>query len=64
MLASSEGDAGAAGNSRTTVTNPSGAVIPKANLAPWPVQDNRAVYAGVTTTASNSRVSVVAYYRA
>lgn len=42
--------------------NPSGATLPKANTAPWPIEDSRAVWAGVTTTATNSRVSITAVY--
>ena len=41
---------------------PSGTLVPKANTRPWPVDDNGAVYAGATTTASSSRISITAVY--
>lgn len=58
----------AAQNTATSVPYPIGAYIPAkttgGSLIPFPVKDCNAVYAGVTTTGSNSRVSVAAYYRA
>jgi len=57
----------AAQNTAANVPYPIGAYIPaKTNggsLIPFCVKDCDAVYAGVTTTGSNSRVSVAAYYR-
>jgi hypothetical protein len=54
-------------NTAAGVPYPIGAFIPAkttgGSLIPFPVKDCNAVYAGVTTTASNSRVSVAAYYR-
>jgi hypothetical protein len=50
-------------NTVANVPQPNGAYVPKANTAPYPVYDSNAVYAGITITASNSRVTVVATYR-
>lgn len=55
---------GAAQNTVTSVPNPNGTYLPKANTVPYPVLDSNAVYAGVTTTSSSSRVSVTDYFRA
>ncbi len=41
---------------------PSGTLIPKANTAPYPVQESGVVYAGATNAAVNSRVAVTAVY--
>ena len=57
----------AAQNTVASVPYPIGAYVPAkstgGSLVPFPVKDCDAVYAGVTTTNSNSRVSVAAYYR-
>lgn len=54
-------------NTAASVPYPIGAYVPAkttgGSLIPFPVKDCDAVYAGVTTTGSNSRVSVAAYYR-
>lgn len=54
-------------NTAQDVPYPIGTLIPSkttgGSLMAFPVHDNGAVYAGVTTIASNSRVSVAAYYR-
>lgn len=55
--------AGAATNTVASNPRPSGAVIPKANTAPYPLDSNDVVYVGLTTTGSASRVSVTAVYR-
>lgn len=62
VIAGTRGIAGSAVNT-TAGAPPDGTVVPKANTVPYPVHDNGAVFAGVTTTGSNSRVSVAAYYR-
>jgi hypothetical protein len=54
-------------NTVSGVPYPIGAYIPAkttgGSLIPFPVRDCDAVFAGVTVTNSNSRVSVAAYYR-
>lgn len=54
-------------NTVSGVPYPIGAYVPAkttgGSLAWFPVKDCDAVYAGVTTVATNSRVSVAAYYR-
>jgi hypothetical protein len=49
-------------NTATNVPYPSGTYLPKANTAPLRIDGNDLVYAGITTTASNSRVSIIATY--
>ena len=51
-------------NTVTNTPNPQGTLVPHTLTAPFPVRDCNAVFAGVTTTATASRVSVAAYYRA
>lgn len=63
VIASTKGVAGSAVNTVASAPNPDGTLVPKINTAPWPVHDSGAVFAGATTTASSSRVSVAAYYR-
>ncbi len=46
----------------TATPEPQGTLIPARNTAPWPVDDTGSVWAGVTTTASPSRVAVTAVY--
>lgn len=57
----------AANNTVSSVPYPIGAYLPAKTTAgvieKLPVKDCQAVFAGVTTTASNSRVCVAAYYR-
>lgn len=57
----------AAQNTAANVPQPIGGYIPSktsgGSIIPYPVRDCGAVFAGATTTASNSRVSVLAYYR-
>lgn len=62
VLGPTAGVAGAAANTVTNVPNPNGTYLPKANTAPYPVEDSGPVFAGVTTTASASRVAVTAVY--
>ena len=54
-------------NTTADVPYPIGSYVPAktagGSFIPFPVRDCNAVFAGVTTTASNSRVSVAAYYR-
>lgn len=54
-------------NTASSVPYPIGTYVPSkttaGSIVPFPVRDCDAVYAGVTTTGSNSRVSVAAYYR-
>lgn len=56
--------AGSTVNTVAGVPQPNGAYIPKANTAPTPVKGGNAVWAGITTAGSNSRVTVIATYRA
>jgi len=51
-------------NTKTNVPQPSGAVVPKSLTAWTPLETSDRVWAGVTTTATNSRVSVISVYRA
>lgn len=64
VLGPSAGVAGSAVNTVASVPNPNGAYVPKANTAPVRLEGGNAVFAGVTTTATASRVSVIATYRA
>lgn len=50
-------------NTVTSVPQPQGTYLPKANTAPIMVKDYNAVFAGATTTATESRVAVAAFYR-
>lgn len=63
IIGPSRGVVAAAVNTAAGVPNPNGSYIPKSSTVPYPVRDNGPVYAGITTTASNSRVSVTACYR-
>lgn len=57
---------GASSNTVTNVPSPSGTYVPAKTTGgalQWlPVYTTDKVYAGITTTGSNSRVSIVAYY--
>jgi len=64
MIGPSAGVVGAAVNTVASVPNPNGTLVQKSDTAPYPVHDNGAVYAGITTTGSSSRVTVAAYYKA
>lgn len=67
VVIGTKGQVQATQNTAANVPQPIGAYVPsKANggsIVPFPVRDSGAVYAGVTTTAASSRVSVAAYYR-
>ncbi|HEY1622147.1 MAG TPA: hypothetical protein VGG25_31305 [Streptosporangiaceae bacterium] len=62
-----QGQAGAALNTAADTPMPIGALVPSQATAGaavlYPVLDNGPVFAGATTTAENSRVSVSATYR-
>lgn len=67
ILIGTRNQVSAAQNTASGVPYPIGAYVPAKTTAgsvvPFGVRDCGAVYAGVTTTGSNSRVSVAAYYR-
>lgn len=64
VLGPTKGVVAAAVNIVVNVPSPNGAYIPKANTVPYPVEGTNAVYAGITTSAANSRVAVVETYYA
>lgn len=63
VIGPTKGVVEAAVNTVTNVPQPNGTYIPKTNTVPYEVRDNGPVFAGITVTSSNSRVSVTAYYR-
>jgi hypothetical protein len=67
VLGHSQGEAGAAANTAANTPFPSGAYLPAPSATtpavPWVIDDQGPVWAGVTTTASNSRITVIAVYR-
>jgi hypothetical protein len=63
VLGHTQGIVGNGVNMVTGAPAPYGALVPHANTAPFPVDDNAAVFAGATTAASSSRVTVIASYR-
>jgi len=67
ILIGTKGQVGAGNNTVAGVAQPIGTyLLAKTNggaIFPFPVKDCDALFAGVTTTGSNSRVSVAAYYR-
>jgi len=50
-------------NTVASVPQPNGAYIPHTNTQPYEVKGSNVVFAGITTTASSSRVTVIATYR-
>ena len=67
IVIGTKNQASAAQNTISGVPYPIGCYVPAktdgGSITPFPVRDCDAVFAGVTTTAANSRVSVAAYYR-
>lgn len=63
VVVGTHGQVAAAANTVSDVPQPQGAYIPKANGSPTPIVDCNAVWVGITTTTSNSRVSVLSFYR-
>lgn len=63
VIGPSKGAVAAPVNTVANVPQPNGAYIPKANTAPTPVKGGNVVFAGATTTATESRVTVIATYR-
>jgi len=67
VLSNNFGDAQSALNVKSGTPFPIGCLVPAKGTGgasfPFPVIDSARVYAGVTTTATNSRVAITAVYR-
>lgn len=65
VLGPTKGVVGAAVNTVANVPTPNGGYVPKGLPGLQRLKDTNQVYAGITTTASNSRVTVIdTYYEA
>lgn len=64
VLGPTKGVVGAGVNTAVGVPNPNGAYVPKSNTWQTRIDGSNPVYAGVTTTATASRVTVIETYLA